>query len=148
MASRFCLLLVVVLFAIAESSVPGGWSEWKNADRNVNEICRKLKPEVEKQLGERFSRFEALTYQTQVVKGLNYKIKVYAGVNKLVIMQVYQGLCQNRLKCYNLKNVAVFLLPATETNPVCVKCVPPQSDEVDAVEIVNPSSTESEFSDE
>ncbi|XP_066529617.1 cystatin-A-like [Hoplias malabaricus] len=111
MASRFCLLLVVVLFAVAESApkIPklGGWSEWKNADINVNAICKKLQPEVQKKLGENFSRFEALTYQTQVVAGLNYKIKVYAGVNQLVIMQVYKNLKQ----VYSLTYVKVVPLP-------------------------------------
>ncbi|XP_066531152.1 cystatin-A-like [Hoplias malabaricus] len=98
MTSRFCLLLVVVLFVIAESAPTtpqlGGWSEWKNADNSVNEICRKLQPEVQKQLGEEFSRFEALTYQTQVAGGVNYRIKVDVGVNKLVIIEVHQDLNQ------------------------------------------------------
>ncbi|XP_066529579.1 cystatin-B-like [Hoplias malabaricus] len=111
MASRFCLLLVVVLFAIAESAPTtpqlGGWSKWRNADNSVNEICRKLKPEVETKLGQKFVPFTALTYQTQIVNGQNYRIKVYGGVNKLVIMEVNQGRNQVNI----LKNVAVFLLP-------------------------------------
>ncbi|XP_066529635.1 cystatin-A5-like [Hoplias malabaricus] len=111
MASRFCLLLVVVLFAVAESApnspVLGGWSKWKNADKSVNEICKNLQPEVESTLGRYFSPFKALTYQDQLVAGWNYKIKVYGGVNKLVIMEVHQNLTQYD----SLTDVTVFPYP-------------------------------------
>ncbi|XP_066529654.1 cystatin-A-like [Hoplias malabaricus] len=111
MASRFCLLLVVVLFTIAESAprspLAGGWSQWKNADPKVNEICKLLQAEVQSKLGQNFSQFKALTYQNQIVAGVNYRIKVYGGVNKLVFMKVYQGLDQFLI----LNNVAVVPLP-------------------------------------
>ncbi|XP_072531074.1 cystatin-B-like [Salminus brasiliensis] len=74
------------------SSQTGYWSDWKDADAEVKEICSKIKPVVEKKMGHDFPVFDALNYQQQIVKGRNYNIKVYAGNNQCVIILVWQKL--------------------------------------------------------
>jgi hypothetical protein len=53
----------------------GGFKAPENADQDVQGIIDGLKSDVETRLGSTFNLFEALTYTTQVVAGVNYIVK-------------------------------------------------------------------------
>ncbi|XP_036421685.1 leukocyte cysteine proteinase inhibitor 1-like [Colossoma macropomum] len=72
------------------SDMPGGWTEWREADAEVKDLCKKVKPIVEKKTGKNFAVFEPLTYRTQVVEGTNYDIKVYVGNDTCALLRVWQ----------------------------------------------------------
>ncbi|XP_037391209.1 cystatin-A-like isoform X2 [Pygocentrus nattereri] len=74
------------------SAMPGGWTDWKDANEEVKELCKKVKPIVEKQTGKQFAVFETLTFRTQIVAGKNYNIKVYAGNNMCAVLEFWQKL--------------------------------------------------------
>ncbi|XP_010884223.1 cystatin-B [Esox lucius] len=63
----------------------GGWSQIMPATEEVQKICDQMRP----QLPERYPIFKAITYQLQVVAGLNYCIKVETGVNCLGSLYIY-----------------------------------------------------------
>ncbi len=67
----------------------GAFGDAKEADLNVKTIAKGMKEEVEKELGETFSKFDAVLYTTQVVNGTNYLIKVYVGHKKYVHIKVH-----------------------------------------------------------
>ncbi|XP_066532004.1 cystatin-B-like [Hoplias malabaricus] len=68
----------------------GPWSPWKDADHTVKGICYSLKAVAEEKLGQTFSVFEALAYQSQRSAGNHYRIKVYGGVDFYVQLKVFQ----------------------------------------------------------
>ena len=67
----------------------GGFGDVKEADENVKNLAKEMREQVEKELGETFSKFQAVLYTTQVVAGTNYLIKVYVGHKKYVHIKVY-----------------------------------------------------------
>mmetsp|Transcript_797 Transcript_797/g.2372 ORF Transcript_797/g.2372 Transcript_797/m.2372 type:complete len:95 (+) Transcript_797:101-385(+) len=57
----------------------GGHSEMSAMTDEVKEITLALKSAMEAQLGSTFATFEPVKYTTQVVAGINYKVKVNVG---------------------------------------------------------------------
>ncbi|KAH8020336.1 hypothetical protein HPB51_000786 [Rhipicephalus microplus] len=61
---------------MASPRVGGLSQELKPADATVQEICDKVRSDVEKKLGQNFAEFTPVNYRTQVVNGTNYFVKV------------------------------------------------------------------------
>lgn len=59
--------------------VCGGIGEVKPADAEANVIAEKVKEEIEGKCGRQFEEFNAVSYKTQLVNGINYFIKVHVG---------------------------------------------------------------------
>jgi len=71
----------------------GGYGTDKEANSEIQAICDEMKGAVEEKLGQKFADvFEAVSYQTQVVAGTNFMIKVHIGNNNHVNIVVYKTL--------------------------------------------------------
>ncbi|XP_013391799.1 stefin-C-like [Lingula anatina] len=60
-------------------SVPGGASEVKDADADIQKIVDGVKAELEGKVGKNFTECKAISYRSQVVAGTNYFVKVQVG---------------------------------------------------------------------
>ena len=73
----------------------GGFGDSRPADDKVKALAIEMKPKVEQALGATYSQFEAVSFKTQVVAGINYKIKVKVGEGKYVHIKVYEPLANS-----------------------------------------------------
>ncbi|RVE58788.1 hypothetical protein OJAV_G00197610 [Oryzias javanicus] len=69
-----------------------GLSEAKDATPVIQQICDKVKPDMEKKAGKVFADFLAKIYKTQLVAGTNYFIKVHVGGDDYTHIRVFQSL--------------------------------------------------------
>ena len=67
----------------------GGFGQSRPADDEVKAIATEMKPKVEQALGKTYTQFEAVSFTTQVVAGVNYKIKVKVGDEDYVHIKVF-----------------------------------------------------------
>ncbi|XP_074550085.1 leukocyte cysteine proteinase inhibitor 1-like [Halichoeres trimaculatus] len=72
----------------------GCYTEPSPATEEIQKICNKVKPQVEKETGKNYGVFTALMYQSQIVQGVNYTIMVYVGENDCLYVKVYQDLSE------------------------------------------------------
>ncbi|XP_040921925.1 cystatin-B-like [Toxotes jaculatrix] len=70
----------------------GGLSEAQEAGENIQKICDNVKPDVQKKAGKNYEVFTAVLYETQVVAGTNYYIKVHVGGENYVHLRVFENL--------------------------------------------------------
>ncbi|KAM4796321.1 leukocyte cysteine proteinase inhibitor 1-like [Rhinophrynus dorsalis] len=75
-----------------EQHIVGGLGTTHKANSEVQAICDKMKPDVEKQCGKKFGTFEATEYRCQTVAGTNYFIKICVGGDNYVHVCVYESL--------------------------------------------------------
>ncbi|XP_045198071.2 cystatin-A-like [Mercenaria mercenaria] len=54
----------------------GGWGEETEATPEVQEICDKVKEQVQTTTGGTFTMYKALKYRSQIVAGTNYCVKI------------------------------------------------------------------------
>uniref|UniRef100_A0A3Q3AA75 Cystatin-B n=1 Tax=Kryptolebias marmoratus TaxID=37003 RepID=A0A3Q3AA75_KRYMA len=73
----------------------GGWSETNPATEEIQKICDQVKVQVEERTGNTFKEFKVIVYRSQVVKGMNYLMKVRVGENQYFHIQVYVSLSKN-----------------------------------------------------
>ena len=76
----------------------GGFAGALPADDDVKALVAQVKADTEGKLGKTFPVFEAVSYQTQVVNGTNYKVKVKVGDNEFVHIKFHRA-----LPCYGGK---------------------------------------------
>ncbi len=70
----------------------GGYAADKPATPELQELLDSLKEQVHAQLNTTFSYLKALTYQSQVVAGTNYRIKVEVDDGKTLEVVIYKPL--------------------------------------------------------
>merc|ERR1712168_1321454 len=70
--------------------MPGGLGSDLSADAEVQKHCDKVKRDVEKHLKKKFKVFEAKSYRSQVVAGMNFYVKVHVGNNECVHVRIWQ----------------------------------------------------------
>ncbi|XP_044195635.1 leukocyte cysteine proteinase inhibitor 1-like isoform X3 [Thunnus albacares] len=73
-------------------SVPGKFSETKDATKETQKLCDQVKPEVEKKTGKKFKEYVAVTYREQIVAGTNFLIKVHVGGVQYIHLSVFEAL--------------------------------------------------------
>ncbi|KAK7899206.1 hypothetical protein WMY93_020059 [Mugilogobius chulae] len=77
--------------------IVGGRGESRPADQKVQDMCDSLKGEVEKKTGMNYHTFQAKSYKTQVVAGLNYFVEVHVGGKNYLELQIYDRFGQPSL---------------------------------------------------
>ncbi len=70
----------------------GGFTDVREADASIKEIANNVKDQVEKERNAKYSTFEAVKFASQVVAGINYKIKVKVGDNEYLHINVFRAL--------------------------------------------------------
>lgn len=70
----------------------GGLSGAKPADQESQSIAEAVRGDIERQLARNFESFQVHSYLTQVVAGLNYKLKVKVGHDEYLHCKVYKPL--------------------------------------------------------
>ncbi|XP_077487669.1 cystatin-B-like [Amblyomma americanum] len=65
--------------------------EVKDADATVQEICEKVRSEVEAKLAKKFDEFTPLKYRTQLVNGVNYFVKVHVGGGQHIHVRAHKA---------------------------------------------------------
>jgi len=73
----------------------GGYSNVKDADSEIQALVDQVKSSVESKTGKTYSEFKAVKYSSQVVAGMNYKVKVHVGGNDYIHVLVFRGLDQS-----------------------------------------------------
>ncbi|XP_075269023.1 cystatin-A [Opisthocomus hoazin] len=74
------------------SEMVGGYSEAQPATPEIQRIVDEVKPQFENQANRKCDVFKATEYQTQVVAGTNYCIKVQVSDVEYVHLKVFQSL--------------------------------------------------------
>ncbi|KAM5181663.1 cystatin-B [Mantella aurantiaca] len=69
----------------------GGTSAAKPADGPVQELCDRVKAEVEEKHGRKFDTFTAVSYKTQMVNGTNYFVKVDVGGDEYYHVRIHKA---------------------------------------------------------
>ncbi|XP_042366666.1 stefin-C-like [Plectropomus leopardus] len=72
----------------------GGWSETKDATKEIQNLCNQVKLEVEKRTGLDYKVYKALKYRDQLVAGENYLIKVDVGADCLHLLLFQKLPCE------------------------------------------------------
>ncbi|XP_036992234.1 cystatin-B-like [Artibeus jamaicensis] len=73
-------------------TMTGGTSETKPATAEIQAIADQVKSQLEEKENKKYTMFKAVEYQSQVVGGTNYFIKVQVGNNDFVHLRVYKSL--------------------------------------------------------
>lgn len=74
----------------------GGFGNVKDADSDIQTIVDQVKNDVQEKTGKSYDTFKAVKYTSQVVAGMNYKIKVHTGGSDYVHIKVYRGVGANQ----------------------------------------------------
>jgi len=73
----------------------GGWTGWDEANDEVQNIADEVREAVEHEMDVQFDSYDAESYQSQVVAGWNYRIKINVGGPDLVEILVYKHFSGN-----------------------------------------------------
>jgi len=87
-----CITLALWIGLAAAVKV-GGVGETHAATVQVQQLVEQLRPEIEAKLqkeGQQVEQFVATEYQTQVVAGLNYFVKVQVSAQEFIFVRIYQ----------------------------------------------------------
>ncbi|XP_048044026.1 cystatin-B-like isoform X3 [Megalobrama amblycephala] len=70
----------------------GAWTSEKVVTPEMEDICLKVKSDIEKKARATFEIYIPLSFGTQIVAGKNHLVKVYIGVDKCVHAMITQAL--------------------------------------------------------
>jgi cystatin-A/B len=73
-------------------SVPGGLHESKPADAEATNVAEQVRAQLEEKAGGPFPVFEVISYNTQVVAGTNFFIKIKTGEHSYIHARVFRSL--------------------------------------------------------
>ncbi|KAK9975338.1 hypothetical protein ABG768_023390 [Culter alburnus] len=75
----------------------GEWTPEEPITPEEEDICLKMKSDIEKKAGVTFKAYIPLSFRTQLVSGTNHLVKVYVGVGVCVHAMIYEALpCSGR----------------------------------------------------
>ena len=77
-----------IIYPQAVGNHMGGHSSPTIADDNIQNIINIVKPNIEATLGTSYSTFQAIEYQEQMVRGINYTIKIQIDNNLFIIASI------------------------------------------------------------
>ena len=83
------MIAIICLIALSLSRGSGGWSDAKNIDDIALAILAPLKSAIEEEAEQLYSTFEPISYITQVVAGINYKIKIKVSADDYIHVTIY-----------------------------------------------------------
>ncbi|XP_034371363.1 stefin-1-like [Arvicanthis niloticus] len=69
----------------------GGVSEARPATPEIQEIADNVRPQLEGKTNEKYEKFKAVEYKSQVVSGIIYFIKVDVGNGCFIHIKVFSG---------------------------------------------------------
>ncbi|XP_027129773.1 stefin-C isoform X1 [Larimichthys crocea] len=69
----------------------GGWSETKDATKEIQSICDEVKCQVKEKTNKKYGIYKAVKYRSQLVAGMNYLIKVHVGCDDYLHIRVLEG---------------------------------------------------------
>ena len=73
----------------------GGYKPWKEIESDTEEahkVAIAFKEEIQTKFNANFSDFKPHSYQTQVVAGTNYKVKILVDGGEVIQLKVYRAL--------------------------------------------------------
>ena len=70
----------------------GGHSDEKTGSADAQGVADAVRSEIESQAGSTFSEYTVKKFTTQVVNGLNYKLKIKTGDDQYLHAKVYKPL--------------------------------------------------------
>jgi cystatin-A/B len=73
----------------------GGTSQTKPACDEILALCVTLREELENKAGKKFTEFSAIEYQSQVVAGTNYFVKIHIGNEEYIHARIFKPLSCN-----------------------------------------------------
>ncbi|XP_030613140.1 cystatin-A [Archocentrus centrarchus] len=73
-------------------TIAGGYMEAREASKEIQQICDKVKCDVERKTNKMYGVFKAVQYRSQVVAGVNYLIKVHVGGHSYLHLKVWKKL--------------------------------------------------------
>jgi cystatin-A/B len=116
MSSHYFFQMTVLLLLIFETSfnmtiTVGGAGPVRAATPEVQAICDRIRGDFENKVDTVFPEFQAVLYQTQVVAGLNYFVKVQVGTDEYVHLRIYQDFSQRLF-------LSGFQMPKTAADPL------------------------------
>jgi cystatin-A/B len=80
----------------------GGYGEVKVATDEIKALCEEIRPEAETKLGKTFGIWEPVSYRTQVVAGINYKIKIRVSDYEFIHLTLFKPLQQEPMEISEL----------------------------------------------
>ena len=67
----------------------GGFTKARLADDEIKKLVKEIQPKIEERTNEKYTVFEAISFKSQVVKGVNYVIKILVGDEKYIHIRIY-----------------------------------------------------------
>ena len=95
---KLIVIVLVALFALfhgrptTNMSMPGGFGNTRVATADEQAILEHVRTEVEARLAKELPVFHAVAFQTQVVAGVNYLMKVQIGDDEYVHVKIHKPL--------------------------------------------------------
>ena len=82
-------MIAVLLIGLSLAAGVGGWSDEKSVDEKVMSLANSLREEIESQVSQQFSVFTPVVFKSQVVAGINYKIKIEVDNAEYIHVSIY-----------------------------------------------------------
>ncbi|KAJ4925076.1 hypothetical protein JOQ06_017814 [Pogonophryne albipinna] len=77
---------------MANQAMPGGWTGTQDATEETQKICDAVKDQVEQRTNQKYVVYKAVKFRDQLVAGLKLNIKVFAGEEDYIHLNVFQQL--------------------------------------------------------
>ena len=75
------------------TGIVGGFGEWRDSTDEIQSICDELRNDVETWMNSPpFIKYESVKYQSQVVAGTNYIIRIDVGEERHLEITVFESL--------------------------------------------------------
>ncbi len=82
-------MIALLLIGLTLAAGVGGWSDEKAVDENVVKLVNSLKADIETEVGQTFSMFTPILFRSQVVAGINYKVKIAVDNSEYVHVSIF-----------------------------------------------------------